>query len=140
MHAATIMHPINYLLLSLSASFMLLNGRGIQCSDHRCPCFAHLVSNVFHLTFGCVLLTISLFSTAASQTKPDNLHLWVSLLIPYRLSSSTSVRLCTNSHSLMSCLLAFSYKRLEVLAVFTNVENFQAFILMDTCGYSCTCG
>nr|ACN26226.1 unknown [Zea mays] len=33
-----------------------------------------LVSDAFHLTFGCGLLTFSLFAMAASRTKPDNLY------------------------------------------------------------------
>ncbi|OEL21788.1 Metal tolerance protein C2 [Dichanthelium oligosanthes] len=48
-----------------------------------------LVSDAFHLTFGCGLLTFSLFAMAASRTKPDNLY-------------------------------TYGYKRLEVLAAFTN--------------------
>ncbi|XP_006649212.1 metal tolerance protein C2 [Oryza brachyantha] len=48
-----------------------------------------LVSDAFHLTFGCGLLTFSLFAMAASRTKPDSLY-------------------------------TYGYKRLEVLAAFTN--------------------
>ncbi|CAN6273824.1 unnamed protein product [Urochloa humidicola] len=48
-----------------------------------------LVSDAFHLTFGCGLLTFSLFAMAASRTKPDNIY-------------------------------TYGYKRLEVLAAFTN--------------------
>ncbi|XP_062221377.1 metal tolerance protein C2-like [Phragmites australis] len=48
-----------------------------------------LVSDAFHLTFGCGLLTFSLFAMSASRTKPDNLY-------------------------------TYGYKRLEVLAAFTN--------------------
>ncbi|KAG8060495.1 hypothetical protein GUJ93_ZPchr0002g26000 [Zizania palustris] len=48
-----------------------------------------LVSDAFHLTFGCGLLTFSLFAMAASRTKPDNVY-------------------------------TYGYKRLEVLAAFTN--------------------
>nr|CAB3451617.1 unnamed protein product [Digitaria exilis] len=48
-----------------------------------------LVSDAFHLTFGCGLLTFSLFAMAASRTKPDNMY-------------------------------TYGYKRLEVLAAFTN--------------------
>ncbi|KAJ1281768.1 hypothetical protein BS78_04G331100 [Paspalum vaginatum] len=48
-----------------------------------------LVSDAFHLTFGCGLLTFSLFAMAASRTKPDDLY-------------------------------TYGYKRLEVLAAFTN--------------------
>ncbi|WVZ73021.1 hypothetical protein U9M48_021387 [Paspalum notatum var. saurae] len=33
-----------------------------------------LVSDAFHLTFGCGLLTFSLFAMAASRTKPDDLY------------------------------------------------------------------
>uniref|UniRef100_A0A0E0K7D3 Cation efflux protein transmembrane domain-containing protein n=1 Tax=Oryza punctata TaxID=4537 RepID=A0A0E0K7D3_ORYPU len=33
-----------------------------------------LVSDAFHLTFGCGLLTFSLFAMAASRTKPDHLY------------------------------------------------------------------
>ncbi|WVZ73020.1 hypothetical protein U9M48_021387 [Paspalum notatum var. saurae] len=72
-----------------------------------------LVSDAFHLTFGCGLLTFSLFAMAASRTKPDDLY-------TYGFSSS-SIHLCTDSHSLtVICLLYFRYKRLEVLAAFTN--------------------
>jgi hypothetical protein len=79
-----LLHPINYhcilhLLLGISASFMLLDGRRIQSSDHWCPCFAGLVSDAFHLTFGCGLLTFSLFAMAASRTKPDNLYTYGSV-------------------------------------------------------------
>ena len=31
-----------------------------------------LVSDAFHLTFGCGLLTFSLFAIAASRSKPDH--------------------------------------------------------------------
>ncbi|XP_051185345.1 metal tolerance protein C2 [Lolium perenne] len=48
-----------------------------------------LVSDAFHLTFGCGLLSFSLFAMAASRTKPDSLY-------------------------------TYGYKRLEVLAAFTN--------------------
>ncbi|TVT97707.1 hypothetical protein EJB05_57027 [Eragrostis curvula] len=48
-----------------------------------------LVSDAFHLTFGCGLLTFSLFAMAASRTKPDSVY-------------------------------TYGYKRLEVLAAFTN--------------------
>ncbi|XP_022929813.1 metal tolerance protein C2-like isoform X1 [Cucurbita moschata] len=48
-----------------------------------------LVSDAFHLTFGCGLLTFSLFSIAASRSKPDHVY-------------------------------TYGYKRLEVLAAFTN--------------------
>uniref|UniRef100_I1P5W6 Cation efflux protein transmembrane domain-containing protein n=2 Tax=Oryza glaberrima TaxID=4538 RepID=I1P5W6_ORYGL len=48
-----------------------------------------LVSDAFHLTFGCGILTFSLFAMAASRTKPDHLY-------------------------------TYGYKRLEVLAAFTN--------------------
>ncbi|KQK02181.1 metal tolerance protein C2 [Brachypodium distachyon] len=48
-----------------------------------------LVSDAFHLTFGCGLLTFSLFAMAASRTKPDSIY-------------------------------TYGYKRLEVLAAFTN--------------------
>ena len=48
-------------------------------SDHWCPCFAGLVSDAFHLTFGCGLLTFSLFAMAASRTKPDNLYTYGSV-------------------------------------------------------------
>jgi Co/Zn/Cd efflux system component len=44
-----------------------------------CPCFAGLVSDAFHLTFGCGLLTFSLFAMAASRTKPDNLYTYGSV-------------------------------------------------------------
>ncbi|XP_076926396.1 metal tolerance protein C2-like [Bidens hawaiensis] len=50
---------------------------------------AGLVSDAFHLTFGCGLLTFSLFATAASRRKPDRVY-------------------------------TYGYKRLEVLAAFTN--------------------
>jgi zinc transporter 5/7 len=33
-----------------------------------------LVSDAFHLTFGCGILTFSLFAMAASRTKPDHLY------------------------------------------------------------------
>lgn len=33
-----------------------------------------LVSDAFHLTFGCGLLTFSLFAIAASRTKPDRTY------------------------------------------------------------------
>jgi zinc transporter 5/7 len=41
-----------------------------------------LVSDAFHLTFGCGLLSFSLFAMAASRTKPDSLYTygWVTLL------------------------------------------------------------
>ncbi|KAL6912378.1 hypothetical protein ACP4OV_001183 [Aristida adscensionis] len=55
-----------------------------------------LVSDAFHLTFGCGLLTFSLFAMAASRTKPDNIY-------------------------------SYGYKRLEVLAAFTNAK--QLFLL-----------
>ncbi|KAG6580803.1 Metal tolerance protein C2, partial [Cucurbita argyrosperma subsp. sororia] len=48
-----------------------------------------LVSDAFHLTFGCGLLTFSLFAIAASRSKPDH-------------------------------VFTYGYKRLEVLAAFTN--------------------
>lgn len=48
-----------------------------------------LVSDAFHLTFGCGLLTFSLFAIAASRSKPDHVY-------------------------------TYGYKRLEVLAAFTN--------------------
>lgn len=48
-----------------------------------------LVSDAFHLTFGCGLLTFSLFAMAASRKKPDSIY-------------------------------TYGYKRLEVLAAFTN--------------------
>lgn len=38
-------------------------------------CFvAGLVSDAFHLTFGCGLLTFSLFAMAASRRKPDEVY------------------------------------------------------------------
>lgn len=52
-----------------------------------------LVSDAFHLTFGCGLLTFSLFAMAASRTKPDSIY-------------------------------TYGYKRLEVLAAFTNAVSF----------------
>ncbi|KAM7271502.1 hypothetical protein ACFE04_030716 [Oxalis oulophora] len=48
-----------------------------------------LVSDAFHLTFGCGLLTFSLFAMATSRRKPDHIY-------------------------------TYGYKRLEVLAAFTN--------------------
>lgn len=48
-----------------------------------------LVSDAFHLTFGCGLLTFSLFAMATSHKKPDGVY-------------------------------TYGYKRLEVLAAFTN--------------------
>ncbi|CAI9101017.1 OLC1v1038235C2 [Oldenlandia corymbosa var. corymbosa] len=48
-----------------------------------------LVSDAFHLTFGCGLLTFSLFAMATSRTKPDRSY-------------------------------TYGYKRLEILAAFTN--------------------
>ncbi|KAJ6304174.1 hypothetical protein OIU77_017948 [Salix suchowensis] len=48
-----------------------------------------LVSDAFHLTFGCGLLTFSLFAMAASRRKSDHVY-------------------------------TYGYKRLEVLAAFTN--------------------
>ncbi|VAI63936.1 unnamed protein product [Triticum turgidum subsp. durum] len=48
-----------------------------------------LVSDAFHLTFGCGLLSFSLFAMAAARTKPDSTY-------------------------------TYGYKRLEVLAAFTN--------------------
>ncbi|XP_074371666.1 metal tolerance protein C2 [Apium graveolens] len=48
-----------------------------------------LVSDAFHLTFGCGLLTFSLFAMDASRKKPDHVY-------------------------------TYGYKRLEVLAAFTN--------------------
>ncbi|CAN1133676.1 U4/U6 small nuclear ribonucleoprotein PRP4-like protein [Linum perenne] len=48
-----------------------------------------LVSDAFHLTFGCGLLTFSLFAMAASRRKPNHVY-------------------------------TYGYKRLEVLAAFTN--------------------
>ncbi|KAF3442649.1 hypothetical protein FNV43_RR16565 [Rhamnella rubrinervis] len=48
-----------------------------------------LVSDAFHLTFGCGLLTFSLFAMVVSREKPDGIY-------------------------------TFGYKRLEVLAAFTN--------------------
>ncbi|VVA97349.1 unnamed protein product [Arabis nemorensis] len=48
-----------------------------------------LVSDAFHLTFGCGLLTFSLFAMATSRKKPDHAY-------------------------------SYGYKRLEVLAAFTN--------------------
>ncbi|KAH7692062.1 Cation efflux protein [Dioscorea alata] len=48
-----------------------------------------LVSDAFHLTFGCGLLTFSLFAMAAARKKPDGIY-------------------------------TYGYKRLEVLAAFTN--------------------
>ncbi|XP_050230378.1 metal tolerance protein C2 [Mercurialis annua] len=48
-----------------------------------------LVSDAFHLTFGCGLLTFSIFAMAASRNKPDRVY-------------------------------TYGYKRLEVLAAFTN--------------------
>ncbi|KAJ6827585.1 metal tolerance protein C2 [Iris pallida] len=48
-----------------------------------------LVSDAFHLTFGCGLLTFSLFAMTASHKKPDGVY-------------------------------TYGYKRLEVLAAFTN--------------------
>ncbi|GLT38607.1 hypothetical protein SLA2020_128450 [Shorea laevis] len=51
--------------------------------------FSGLVSDAFHLTFGCGLLTFSLFAMAASRKKPDSVY-------------------------------TYGYKRLEVMAAFTN--------------------
>ncbi|KAJ0963862.1 hypothetical protein J5N97_028984 [Dioscorea zingiberensis] len=48
-----------------------------------------LVSDAFHLTFGCGLLTFSLFAMVAARKKPDGIY-------------------------------TYGYKRLEVLAAFTN--------------------
>ncbi|KAA0043738.1 metal tolerance protein C2 [Cucumis melo var. makuwa] len=48
-----------------------------------------LVSDAFHLTFGCGLLTFSLFAISASRSKPNHVY-------------------------------TYGYKRLEVLAAFTN--------------------
>nr|AMY26641.1 cation efflux protein [Linum usitatissimum] len=55
-------------------------------------CISGLVSDAFHLTFGCGLLTFSLFAMAASRRKPDHVY-------------------------------TYGYKRLEVLAAFTNAMN-----------------
>jgi zinc transporter 5/7 len=46
-----------------------------------------LVSDAFHLTFGCGLLSFSLFAMAASRTKPDSLYTygWVTHLLAYFL-------------------------------------------------------
>ncbi|KAM3223162.1 hypothetical protein ACQJBY_056862 [Aegilops geniculata] len=54
-----------------------------------------LVSDAFHLTFGCGLLSFSLFAMAASRTKPDSTY-------------------------------TYGYKRLEVLAAFTNATAVPA--------------
>ncbi|KAF7087403.1 hypothetical protein CFC21_090596 [Triticum aestivum] len=51
-----------------------------------------LVSDAFHLTFGCGLLSFSLFAMAAARTKPDSTY-------------------------------TYGYKRLEVLAAFTNADE-----------------
>lgn len=37
-------------------------------------CFSGLVSDAFHLTFGCGLLTFSLFTMAASREKPNGIY------------------------------------------------------------------
>lgn len=37
-------------------------------------CFVGLVSDAFHLTFGCGLLTFSLFAMAVSREKPDGIY------------------------------------------------------------------
>ncbi|XP_068646884.1 metal tolerance protein C2 [Aristolochia californica] len=59
-----------------------------------------LVSDAFHLTFGCGLLTLSLFAMAASRKRPDSVY-------------------------------TYGYKRLEVIAAFTNAMFllFMAFSL-----------
>lgn len=36
--------------------------------------FSGLVSDAFHLTFGCGLLTFSLFAMAAARKKPDGIY------------------------------------------------------------------
>ena len=57
------------------------NPRRMQRKHHWCPCFAGLVSDAFHLTFGCGLLTFLLFAMAASRTKPDNLYTYGSVTL-----------------------------------------------------------
>lgn len=39
-----------------------------------CAVFSGLVSDSFHLSFGCGLLTFSLFAMAASRKKPDAIY------------------------------------------------------------------
>uniref|UniRef100_A0A0D3FCH4 Cation efflux protein transmembrane domain-containing protein n=1 Tax=Oryza barthii TaxID=65489 RepID=A0A0D3FCH4_9ORYZ len=49
-----------------------------------------LVSDAFHLTFGCGILTFSLFAMAASRTKPDHLYTYGQLFLLF-LSFSLAV-------------------------------------------------
>ncbi|KAJ3672336.1 hypothetical protein LUZ60_007057 [Juncus effusus] len=60
-----------------------------------------LVSDAFHLTFGCGLLTFSLFAMGVSRRKPDEIY-------------------------------TYGYKRLEVLAAFTNSTVVSPFFIILT--------
>lgn len=63
-----------------------------------------LVSDAFHLTFGCGLLTFSLFAMAASRRKSDHVY-------------------------------TYGYKRLEVLAAFTNATAVSfVHVILVSCG------
>jgi zinc transporter 5/7 len=81
-----------------------------------------LVSDAFHLTFGCGLLSFSLFAMAVSRTKPDSVYTYgysTHLISPcYRLARF--IRLI--SYRSICC----RYKRLEVLAAFTNAVSFAS--------------
>lgn len=202
---AIVFYCIQHLLLSqLLLHFCCWkNRRRMQCNHYRCPYFAGLVSDAFHLTFGCGLLTFSLFAMAASRTKPDNLYTYGSVLIPCQLLYHSFflpthlLLLCNlttvfmipsflkkkllqvtiqqgphlfwfcpqpNNHLILNgwplalklvcfqalvlficalilahCyMLSFRYRRLEVLAAFTNAVSFQTIHLTSTCACGCT--
>lgn len=50
-------------------------------SDFLWGLAAGLVSDAFHLTFGCGLLTFSLFAMAASRRKSDHVYTYGSVII-----------------------------------------------------------
>ncbi|XWS43247.1 hypothetical protein CRYUN_Cryun16bG0086500 [Craigia yunnanensis] len=56
-----------------------------------------LVSDAFHLTFGCGLLTFSLFAMAASRRKPDHVYTYgyQRLEVLSAFTNSVSLSICT---------------------------------------------
>ncbi|KAF8398519.1 hypothetical protein HHK36_017448 [Tetracentron sinense] len=86
-----------------------------------------LVSDAFHLTFGCGLLTFSLFAMAASRKKPDGVYTYgiMSLRLHFGFFDKQVMFLLISFH-----FIYFRHKRLEVLSAFTNaVLHGQLFLL-----------
>ncbi|XWS43243.1 hypothetical protein CRYUN_Cryun16bG0086100 [Craigia yunnanensis] len=56
-----------------------------------------LVTDAFHLTFGCGLLTFSLFAMAASRRKPDHVYTYgyQRLEVLSAFTNSVSLSICT---------------------------------------------